>query len=283
MGFLSAIGPLASLAGSFLSSRASSRAAAQGLAFSQRQFDTLQHQSIQNRVADARKAGIHPLAALGMSPSGSTVSYHSGAASGSAFGEGIAAAGAQVADLVRKKPGSNPLQQAQIRAANAAAERDEAQAALTNSQRKRAEQFGVVRGLDWPALATSGALGPTLDAFSAASVPKGGQADNSVIPPMHWDDIVKKGSLVTPGGARWETSPDSMTSSVEEHYGDVAGSLVGLVRFFNDLRKNLNRYGAEAGIPNITIPYSDKKPFPRPPRKRRKPLKRYDPWRGVFK
>lgn len=126
--------PLAAVAGSVLGAVGASKS----LTAAEKQYDLQRTQSIQDRVADARKAGIHPLYALGASPAASPTIGISGQTSvGSALGEGIQMA-AQ-AYQASKSPGK-AQQQASIRAVNASAARDEAQAALYNSQRKRLEQ-----------------------------------------------------------------------------------------------------------------------------------------------
>lgn len=97
---------------------------------------------IQNRAADARAAGIHPLYAMG-SP-GVSASFTAGQApTGSGLGTGIARAGEAVADMVARR---NPLAKLQaeqmragIRATEASGARDEAEAMLAMSRIKRME------------------------------------------------------------------------------------------------------------------------------------------------
>lgn len=111
----------------------------QSQAWSREQFRELQDRSIQNRVIDAKKAGIHPLYALGMSP-GPSVPFIAGqSASGNALGEGISRAGRSLEAAVRTRR-TTPLVKAQIRREEAAAARDEAAAAQIRSAMKRAEQ-----------------------------------------------------------------------------------------------------------------------------------------------
>lgn len=94
---------------------------------------------IQNRVKDAQAAGIHPLYALGTP--GADASFTAGGSTGSALGRGIARAGEAVASgMSRKNPLEAELIRSQIRATDAAASRDSAQAAVALSQVKRAEQ-----------------------------------------------------------------------------------------------------------------------------------------------
>lgn len=96
------------------------------------QFSAQMDQSIQRRVADAKKAGIHPLFALGSSP-GASPTFIAGQSP-------IGSAAASVARTVVTKGASkvlglgSQLQKAQLRAINASASRDEAAAIQTNSQ-----------------------------------------------------------------------------------------------------------------------------------------------------
>lgn len=104
---------------------------------------------IQWAVADAKKAGIHPLFALGSSINASP-----------SFVSGQSPAGSMIAEGLRgmRKAPADPTQAAQVRALNASAARDEAQAALTLSERKRLEQTVNSQ----PLLGASGAPGPGL-------------------------------------------------------------------------------------------------------------------------
>lgn len=103
------------------------------LAQAQRQFDAQMDQSVQRRVADAKKAGIHPLFAMGASV-GSSPTIQAGG-------------------------GPDPMQTAVQRMASAlgvieqnkaSARRDEAEAALLDSERKRIEVDLQGRGRDMP-------------------------------------------------------------------------------------------------------------------------------------
>lgn len=108
----------------------------------QGQFDAQMDQSIQRRVSDASKAGIHPLFAMGASV-GASPTLHSGTPPQIETGSGMGNALARVADRI-----------GQSRMNNAAAERDEAEAALLNSQRKRLEGNFQSRGRDGASVKT---------------------------------------------------------------------------------------------------------------------------------
>ena len=100
----------------------------------QAQFNSQMDESIQRRVADARKAGISPLAAIGTSlGAGPTVQAGGGGSSRNPLG------------ALADKLGI-------IESNRASAKRDEAEAALMDSQRARLNQESVSRGKDAPAV-----------------------------------------------------------------------------------------------------------------------------------
>lgn len=104
------------------------------MAMAQRQFDQQMDASIQRRVKDAQKAGIHPLFALGAS-SGASPTLQAGGSPPQ--GGAMSAAMAQVAETLG------------ITAANrAAAKRDEAEAALMNAQTAKMGQEMASQGRD---------------------------------------------------------------------------------------------------------------------------------------
>lgn len=105
------------------------------------QFNAQMDQSVQRRVKDATKAGVHPLFALGASVGASpTIS-----AQGEQRGDPRAAALGQMAATL------NSLETNKAQAA-----RDHAQAALFDSERKRIEQSLNAEGQDATALRKSG-------------------------------------------------------------------------------------------------------------------------------
>lgn len=102
---------------------------------SRRQFDAQMDTSIQRRVADARKAGIHPLFALGASVGASPTSHVGGTPTrGSAAGTALARI-------------SERISNAEIR-------KSEAEAYLANAQAKKIEQETISRGHDGMAVKT---------------------------------------------------------------------------------------------------------------------------------
>jgi hypothetical protein len=75
---------------------------AQELTWARQQFAQIMDESIQRRVADARKAGIHPLFAMGGNPSGSPTitATASEGRSGSSGGEFASRAGSAITDAI---------------------------------------------------------------------------------------------------------------------------------------------------------------------------------------
>lgn len=101
------------------------------------QFNIQQHHTIENRVKDARRAGIHPLYALGVSGVGSPT-FMSGAGQ-SDLGSKLGEIGERLDSARKGEPQPTEMQKAQLKAVNASASRDEAAAANTLSAMRRAE------------------------------------------------------------------------------------------------------------------------------------------------
>lgn len=139
----------------------------EGLNLANRSF-SWQTKHIQNRVDDAKQAGIHPLYALGAPGAGATFSAggYGGAPSaptGSGLGRGIQAAAqaiggraGRIRNPLERKQGE--LLDAQIIATHAAASRDFAEAQVASSARARTEQAlnssGAARALPGSAVAS---------------------------------------------------------------------------------------------------------------------------------
>lgn len=120
---------------------------------------------IQWRVEDAKKAGIHPLAALGAAGSGSTIAGPVGAVGdGSALGSGIAAMGDQLGAGIERSMGkkhkaklariaasrSEEAHRASLRESNARVAKDLAQADMfsVDAQRTRSKIMGEMINRD---------------------------------------------------------------------------------------------------------------------------------------
>lgn len=158
MGFLSSIAPVFgnSIVGNLLKSKAADKAndaeanqyAAQvqrSEKWNQKGYDLANAQfrtNIQTRVKDARKAGIHPLFALGATGAGGSFSAGGEAplpagqhVTGSGIGTGL--------EVLANNKEASALEQAQTRAANAQALRNETDAMRIASEIKRAEQAAI--------------------------------------------------------------------------------------------------------------------------------------------
>lgn len=146
------LGSLLDLAGGFLSSRSNRREGRRNRQMAQAQFDAQMDSSISRRVADARRAGVHPLFALGASVGASPTLTHSGGGpTGSAVGDAVSRLGQRLA-------------QAQIRGANAEAGKSEAEAALANAKTAVVTSALASRGRD--------ALGNTATTYQWPDMPK---------------------------------------------------------------------------------------------------------------
>jgi hypothetical protein len=131
-------------AGSLIGGAMSDRTA-RNSASAQRQMDIeFAKNQIQWKVADAKKAGVHPLYALGASGSYAPSNVIQGQSN---TGSALGTASAQIADMymqsaTRKddRDSRSALLASQVNAANQAANRDEAAAILTMSQNRRVQQ-----------------------------------------------------------------------------------------------------------------------------------------------
>lgn len=130
MSWLGLAGAGISALGSLLGGRSAQREARKTRRMQQAQFDAAMDETIQRRVADARMAGIHPLAALGSSPgAGPTIT---GAGLG-AEGDAISRAGAAVGSAVAQRR----LSAAQLDEVNSRTDLNEATAAYYRSEAAR--------------------------------------------------------------------------------------------------------------------------------------------------
>lgn len=122
---------LGGLFGSSSSKKAQKKAAAQA----QAQFDAQMDETIQRRVKDATKAGLHPLFALGASPGASPTAHISGQSdAGTHLAEGIANA-AGIA--------GRAMERAQMRVLSTQADKNFAEANLANSKAAREQQAAI--------------------------------------------------------------------------------------------------------------------------------------------
>ncbi len=117
------------------------------------QFDAQMDQTIQRRVVDAKKAGIHPLFALGANAGASPTVYAGGGGSSQIADVGRTAVAAYGAYSTAKKApaalaAQAALAAAQIGSLNASATRDESAALLNNANVARITQNAMSTGLD---------------------------------------------------------------------------------------------------------------------------------------
>lgn len=200
---------------------------------SKRQFEIQANEAIQRRVADARKAGVHPLFALGAS---ANISPTISAGASNSMGDAVSRAGAQIGDMLASRSGREhqktlqTMQLAQgaadLRRTNAATALDMAQTQLALSEAKRAQVN---------ANASQDGIGVT----EVPHTPK---------------------KLKTPLGT-WQTGDAVPTQAVEDEYGDVVGWTYGTGRVIIDAGNQLRNkaiQGAARAI-NKTRNYKPRK------------------------
>lgn len=174
----------------------------------------LAYQQVQMRVQDATKAGIHPLAALGMSPvSFSPVSVgdpaSSMASAGQNIGRAIAAAGTK----------DDQTQQLSLELA-----RTQIQGAQIDNEIKRQELASRVRRSLGPmAVGTPSAGLPAVQPNTARGGDIGGQA------------------LPLPFGLHLTTGRTATAEEIERQYGDILQNVYGFARGAEDLINQVNR------------------------------------------
>lgn len=246
-----------------LSRNESRRANARTEAFAREQFEWNKN-FIQNRTADAKAAGIHPLYALGAAGAGSP-SFTAGSADG--LGRGIAAAGSVAGAALSKGAKVNPLQQellrSQIHAQKAAAANDLATASYHDAQTALVRQKTVSTGTDMMTLQglSSGLDVPTRTPRS------GGPASTS-----------RRGSTGTSNYIRtpwvtWKKNPNYDDAEVvEQRLGDIAQEFAGAGLLTHEVIPQI--------IKNVVLDLADsasgrnvkiRGTAPRTPRPRRKP------------
>lgn len=145
------------------------------------QFNQQMDASIQRRVKDAEKAGIHPLFALGASVGASPTAQIGGGqhTTGSATGSALAGIGKQLA-------------LSSLQNQSASAKRDEAEAALIDAQRKKLEQDMQAQGRDGASISTA-RIGPG-NAVQALPPTKDGLTPQVVMGPAKYESPVRSKS-----------------------------------------------------------------------------------------
>lgn len=215
------------VAGGMLASHSNKKVAKQQW----RRTKVLNQNQIQWRVADAKKAGIHPLAALGMSPIGNAAP-----ATGSVMGDavaGVADAAAQGIRGAAQAKSQSVLDQAALAESGARTE-----AALSEAQRNRAEA-------DWLDQQRTNSI---VGLFKSP-----GRADTNAltspgISPKHLEMYQDVDPRAAPGGANasirtplgtFDINPDwTPTELVEQTRGELAGEIFGLLGLAGDTVRN---------------------------------------------
>lgn len=192
---------------------------------SREQWREAQDKTIQNRVRDAKAAGVHPLYALGMPGASASAFIPGQAPSGSHLAEGVQRVGEHISaarENRRARRSSSRIASrsarvqekvadAQIIAERARARRDLAEAQLLDSQRSRIVQEAnhrqdvVVTPLENP-----------------RRIPR--------------KELAAPKALVPEPGTHFAPSRSTQAEKMEEEYGDVGGSIYGLYRGFMDWR-----------------------------------------------
>ena len=170
----------------------------------QREAWRREDRAIQTRVADAKAAGIHPLAALGHPGQSSVASAVPMAASGH-MGQAISAAGANLGEGIsrmfdERAQLSNDLLRSQIRNVDASTAR-----MLTD--------------------ATSRTL--LSGATSAAQGGPGSKRQDRII-------VSERTGKGIRGGLTMDIGSGTPSSVVEDEYGDIVGGVHGIVRYLTD-------------------------------------------------
>lgn len=207
MGFsLSSLGDIASGVGALVGAGAS----AYGAINPPKPDYTLAQKQIQWRVADAQKAGISPLAALGASSVGSGYSPVGAIDAGTAVGAGLEGLGA-AASRAGQRRSRAPMQAAQLAASAATTDAAHAQAELYRAQsRTLMAKMNAQPDIERQVLDLSNVIDPTTNRLAMANTPTGWhRLDTSTVP----------------------------QSMLEDEYGEAA-EIYGLSRYGATLGKN---------------------------------------------
>lgn len=194
-----------SIWGSVISAVSSARRDRRNQRLSVKQDENMARNSLRWRVEDAKRAGIHPLAALGMPFAQSSGLPMPVNATDYGFGEAIQ--GKQRRQVEKKQ---TDLIDAQIRESNA-------RAALTEVEAQ--SQYSDF-----------------VDKQRQASALSRGVANQNVIK----DNPPEVTTITTPAG-RFKTSATTRAQEFEDEYSDIPGNIYGLWRFMNDAFESFKR------------------------------------------
>ena len=217
-----AIGGAADLIGGFLDRGEARDQVARAEAFNREVFDW-QKKYVQHRVEDARKAGIHPLYALGTP--GVSASF-STSPTGTTVGEGLSRAGSRVDRYL----GSRNIEKAQIGVLDSQRKLNEVEAMAIDSERKtRESEVNWRQDGEWNTL-PSGAL--------VRALPGEGEKPSSgwkKLPDTLLRDHDGNPIFIPPQYQRY-------AERFEEHFGE-AGEVMALKAFIRVMRAHERRYG----------------------------------------
>lgn len=225
------------LVGGLWSDKQSRKSEKRQQALASYQFETQRaddKRRIQDAVADARAAGVHPLFALGGSASASPTIMAGQAATGSHTGDAIARAGERFA----KSKGDNltaELLREQIKSERTRRRGDEiANMRAASELAKAKHQVDVKPG--------AGQLAPLPpDEAQTIPLPPRGSTEWKELPP-----VLKKRAPVTvvlPNGRTWTVGPSATTDEMTEYYGEGAEYLYSPWKWYRDWRDHNSSLG----------------------------------------
>lgn len=222
-------GAAISAGGSLLGGVMGNKAAKKANRQAQQQFDQQMDHSVRRRVEDAKRAGIHPLYALGASSGASPTIMAGQHSSGSGISDAAAAIGSGLAQSSQHKQDTRAaelerirlleLNAAQIQAQKASANADNALAMQRISDIKRAEQrVNQIRP------------SPNI----------------SDIPPTMLHDKGKQGSLTTPyGGTLRNRNQSSWADDWSQRYGEPGEWIGGILNLLQDVGSHIGNKAAD--------------------------------------
>lgn len=219
------------------------------LDWSKEQFGVLTRSALQRKVTDAKRAGLHPLFALGAQAPGSVPFIPGQAPSGSHLGEGIRDAATEIGRGVSRGQRASReaarvraegrradrVADAQVRGIEARAAADEAQALATLSTLRRAEQEANARQ------------------DIAKTYPLSGSKSGSLEPPTPLPAVGERPQptlLSLPGGKKgWLTGPQADAEKFQEKYGELADWVFGPAMLWKDFWKNIEKQPSTLRFP----------------------------------
>jgi len=224
----SLIGAGASLLGGLFSSNSAKKAAAANAAM-QKQFA---QEGIQWKVEDAKKAGIHPLYALGANTTSFSPSY----VGDTSFGTGIANAGQDLSRAINATRSAPARDEAYLKTAQ---DLQLANAALQNEQ--LAIQNAKLRASPNP---------PMPSATDSYLVPGQTQSGIAAPSPKQQIDLAK----------RWFANPYvSNAQDVEQRHGELADAAWGAVTIPADVAYNLYKFVDPKNLPRDIMRWYNRK------------------------